>query len=625
MVLQQGVYVPVWGSAEPEAVVRVRFVGREASAVADASGRWMAHLPPLEANALPAVLEVVTSAGDRLTVTDVLVGEVWLCSGQSNMQWTLANSNNGSEETAAADYPAIRLLTVPMRPSARPEEEIMKTGWRACSPETAANFSGVGYFFGRELHQRLNVPVGLINSSWGGSNAETWVSRESLLREPELRELLDAFERDLPALAERHAGWVREVALLEEKIRDRGIAKHAEGWSAVSDPSGDWADMELPATWQSRGCNHSGILWFRKAVDVPATWAGKDLRLSIGATDKSDITWFNGVQVGSVTMAQRLDAWSFRRCYTVPGACVKAGRNVIAVRVHSEKYAGGMTGPSEVMTLSCPDSEESAITLAGVWRYAIEANYGLVQLPAEPLNAGSFNAPCALFNGMIAPLVPYAMRGAIWYQGESNAGRAKQYETLFPALIHDWRHAWGQGGFAFYFVQLANYMVRKPQPVESGWAELRDAQRLTLALPETGMAVALDIGDGADIHPRNKQDVGRRLAFNALNQTYGYRDVTPCGPLFRSAVREGGAIRVSFDVVDGGLECRGDKLSGFAVAGADRRYVWADARIEGEQVVVSSPDVPQPVYVRYGWADNPEIGLYNPAGLPAAPFQWHAE
>lgn len=546
--------------------------------------------------------------------------------GQSNMQWSLANSNNASEEMATADYPAIRLLTVPMRPSAEPEEQITAgAGWCTCSPETAGNFSGVGYFFGRELHRALNVPIGLINSSWGGSNAETWVSREGLQREDAPRALLETFGTLLPNLKEQHAVWVKETTALEEQIRDRGIAKHAEDWSAIAEPSGDWLDMELPGTWQSRGCNFSGILWFRKIVDIPATWEGRDLRLSIGATDKSDITWFNGLQVGSVTMAQRADAWSFLRSYTVPGACVKVGRNVIAVRVHSEKYAGGMTGPVEAMTLGCPSAGGSVIALAGTWRYAEEENYGFIQVPSEPLSAGSFNAPCALFNGMIAPLAPYAMRGAIWYQGESNAGRSKQYEALFPALIRDWRRVWGQSGFAFYFVQLANYMARNLQPTESLWAELRRAQTMALALPETGMALALDIGDGGDIHPRNKEDVGRRLAFNALNQTYGHRDVTPCGPLFRTAVRVGSTVRISFDVVDGGLECRGAKLSGFAVAGANHCYVWANARIEGEQVIVSCSEVPEPKFVRYGWADNPEIGLYNAAGLPAAPFQWNAE
>jgi sialate O-acetylesterase len=272
------------------------------------------------------------------------------------------------------------------------------------------------------------------------------------------------------------------------------------------------------------------------------------------------------------------------------------------------------------MNLSCPSCGEGAvISLAGTWRYAIEAHYGFVEVPMEP--PGHQNAPSALFNGMIAPLLPYAIRGAIWYQGESNADRAQQYQTLFPAMIRDWRRAWGQGDFAFYFVQLANYMARWPNPTESKWAELREAQTMALALPKTGMAVTIDIGEADDIHPSNKSDVGLRLALNALHQTYGCRDVIPCGPLFHSLKREGSSLRISFDSVGPGLECQGETLVGFAVAGEDGRFIWAAAKIDGEEVVVSSPDVPLPLSVRYAWADNPEANLFNMAGLPASPFQ----
>jgi sialate O-acetylesterase len=274
------------------------------------------------------------------------------------------------------------------------------------------------------------------------------------------------------------------------------------------------------------------------------------------------------------------------------------------------------------MKLSCPDGgggEE--IFLAGTWRYAIEANYGLVQVPDEPIGENHHNAPSSLFNGMIAPLLPYAIRGAIWYQGESNADRAGQYQTLFPVLIRDWRRAWGQGDFAFYFVQLANHMARLPQPAESAWAQLREAQAMSLALPHTGMAVAIDIGEAGDIHPGNKYDVGLRLALNALLQTYGQGDVVPCGPLFRSMKREGATLRLSFDFVGGGLVCQGDTLRGFAVAGEEGCFVWADARIDGDEVLVSAPAITAPEAVRYGWGDNPEVNLYNKAGLPAAPFR----
>lgn len=622
MVLQQGISVPVWGTAKPGLGVTVRFAGQEVLAAADTTGSWMAHLRPLVANATSATLEIIASDGSHLSLSNVLVGEVWVCSGQSNMQWVLANSIQGNKEVAAAEFPAIRLFTVPNRSSGMPEANVSGAKWNVCSPNNAANFSAVGFFFGRELYRRLKVPIGLINTSWGGTLAEAWTSREGLSGDPAVRDIVENFERNQPELLERHTAWSREVSAMEEGIRDTSNARFCDGWAGLAEPAGTWSDMELPGTWQSKGCNHSGIFWFRKTVELPAAWAGKDLLLSIGATDKSDVTYFNNEQVGSVTMAERQDAWSFRRTYTVPGKWVKDGKNVIAVRVHSEKYAGGMTGPSEVMNLSCPARGDAAvIPLAGTWRYAIEANYGLVELPAEPVGPGHQHSPCGLFNGMIAPLLPYAIRGAIWYQGESNADRAVQYQSLFSTMIRDWRRAWGQGDFGFYFVQLANYMARHALPMESHWAELREAQRMTLAVPHTGMAVAIDIGEEGDIHPRNKQDVGLRLALNALNQTYGHRTVVPCGPLFRSAAREKSSLRISFDGADGGLVCRGEKLQGFAIAGADHRFVWASAIIEGEQVVVSSPEVSQPEAVRYAWADNPAANLYNAAGLPASPFR----
>jgi sialate O-acetylesterase len=622
MVLQQGIPVPVWGSASSASTVTVRFAGQQVSGTADSDGRWMVRLAPLTANAAPAVLEVISSDGSKITLTDILVGEVWVCSGQSNMEWPLTGTLNGGEEVTRAHFPDIRLFTVPQRPSGTPQAEIAGAAWRACSPDTVGNFSAVAYYFGRELQSRLNLPIGLIHTSWGGTTAEAWTAWDALLKNSATREIVDTFERDLPDMANRRESWQRDWEALEEKTRDKGNSKYSEDWAGLDEPTGAWADMELPGTWQSRGLNHSGILWFRKTIDIPAAWAGRDLRLAIGATDKSDTTYFNNEQVGSITMAERADSWSHLRTYTVPGKLVKAGRNVIAVRVHSDKYAGGMTGPAEFMKITCPDcTGDAGIPLVGTWRYAVEADYGLLQLPQEPVSAEHFKAPSALFNGMIFPLLPFAMRGAIWYQGESNADRAAQYRDLFQVLIRNWREAWGQGDFPFYFVQLANYMARREHPTESCWAELREAQTMALALPNTGMAVAIDIGEADDIHPQNKKDVGLRLALNALHCTYGHASVIPCGPLFRSAKRDGSSLRLSFDHVGGGLVCQGDALRGFAVAGEDGRFVWAEAKIDGEDILVSSPEITAPRSARYGWADNPDVNLYNKAGLPASPFR----
>ncbi|CAN5454825.1 sialate O-acetylesterase [soil metagenome] len=623
MVLQQGIRVPVWGTANPGVIVTVRFVGQEVFGVADPAGKWMAHLHPVESSSLPASLEIVSSEGENLSLTDVLVGEVWVCSGQSNMEWPVRESNDSAAEITAAEHPQIRLFTVPLRPSSSQREDLGGVRWCRCSPQTVASFSAAGYFFGLELHRKLQVPIGLINSSVGGTYAESWTSREQLLAQASLRHLVEDLERDITRFERRKPEWVREMAALVERTTDTGNTGHSKGWADLDEPlGGDWLDMTLPGSWQSWGLNHSGILWFRKTVELPVSWEGQDLSVSLGAADKSDTTYFNNEQIGSITMDDRSDAWSLVRTYPVPGRLVKAGRNVIAVRVHSEKFAGGMTGPAQLMEISCPAmGDETVVSLAGAWRYAVEANYGLIRVPEEPLSADHQNAPCSLFNGMIAPLVPFALRGFIWYQGEANADRAQQYQILLPALIRSWRRAWGLGDVPFYFVQLANYLARSAKPSESTWAELREAQRLTLAVPNTGMAVAIDIGEADNIHPRNKQDVGLRLAFNALHQTYGRREVVPCGPLFRSMTREGAFLRLAFDFVADRLVCRGEELRGFALAGENGLFAWATAKIEGDHIVVSHPDIPFPLAVRYAWADNPEVNFYNSAGLPASPFQ----
>jgi len=650
MVLQQQLPAPVWGTAAPGAKVAVAFAGQTVETTASADGNWSVKLAPLTASAKPAEL-VVTSTDSKLALRNILVGEVWVCSGQSNMGWPLSLCNDPDNEIAAAKFPNIRLLTVPQKPALKPMSGFSKTTWEECSPATASGFSGVGYFFGRELHRRLGVPVGLINSSWGGTVAEAWTSREAMLAEPDasVRAIVENFERDIDKLEEANIHWRAEVKAIEDKVGDHQNLGYAKGWAAEVEPAdATWAGMDLPRTWQSYGLNFSGILWFRKIVDVPASWAGKDLKLSIGATDKSDTTYFNNVKVGSLTIQDRPDAWSLPRTYTVPGALVKAGPNVIAIRVHSDKYAGGATGPAAAMRLTCDGVEgskpepkdgaeaetgaipgagvgETEIPLAGTWRFAVEANYGVVQYPNPPMGPDNPNSPSVLYNGMISPLLPMAIRGAIWYQGESNVGRAPQYKSLFKAMIRDWRRAFKHEGMGFHFVQLANYLSTAPKPLESQWAELREAQAEALSLPHTGMAIAIDIGDGADIHPRNKQDVGIRLALNALRHSYAKKDIVHRGPHFREARVEGSAMRVFFDDIGGGLIASNGPLTGFAIAGPDGQFVWADARIDGNTVVVSSPAIAAPKAVRYAWADNPVCNLFNAAGLPASPFRTDAK
>ena len=611
MVLQRDVPVPVWGWAEPGQKVNVAFAGKSAEAVAGADGKWTARLGPSPAGG-PFTLEV--TGPKTATLQDVLVGDVWICSGQSNMEWVVANSDRPQEEIAAANHPNIRLYTVPKRIAAGPCAQV-KSDWKVCSPETVGGFSAVGYFFGRDLERELGVPIGLINSSWGGTVAQAWVDAGALAK-------LDDFRPALAGVAERVAAtqpdrgrFLAESAAWSRK-NDPGQAG-PPGWADPGLDDSDWKSMDLPRRWEDGGLpDFDGIAWFRKEVILPDAWAGKALVLDLGPIDDRDATWVNGAEVG------RTHFYLPPRQYAVPAGLAKAGRNVIAVSVLDVAGNGGINGKAGDMRLRLAgDDSEAPIPLAGAWKYKVAAP--LASLPSPPQEARpNPNEVTVLSNGMIAPLVPFALRGAIWYQGESNASNAAQYRRLLPALINDWRDRFGVGRFPFYIVSLANFMNTKPEPAESSWAELREAQYLaSQAVPNSAVALAIDIGDAKDIHPRNKQDVGRRLALDALALTYG-RPVEYSGPVFQSATAEGNALRLSFDHTGGGLVAKGDgPLKGFAVAGEDGKFAWADAKIDGDAVVVSSPKVEHPRTVRYAWVDNPEANFANKAGLPALPFR----
>ncbi|HEX8147534.1 MAG TPA: sialate O-acetylesterase [Pyrinomonadaceae bacterium] len=621
MVLQQGRKVRVWGWAEPGERVTVSFRGDRASATADARGRWEVFTGPHKAG---GPFELTVAGRNTLTFRNVLVGEVWVCSGQSNMEWSLANAQDGAREAAAADYPFVHLFTVSKKTSAEPLDDV-EGRWVVTTPKEAAQFSAVGFFFGRELHRRLNVPVGLIHTSWGGTPAEAWTSRGALSADPTLRPILERYDRqlaDLPRLQREYAAaqaeWARRYMTADSDNRGE-----PEGYAKPEYDATSWKRMRLPQFWESAGLDVDGVVWFRREVEVPAAWAGKDLTLKLGAIDDFDTTYFNGGRVGS-TGADTPNAWTARRSYRVPGSLVRAGRNTLAVRVF-DRMGGGGFGGGEMSLAPAHPAAGNAVSLDGEWSYKEEAvvpsrriDWGSQPQAPGPANP---NSPTVLYNAMLAPLFPYAIRGAIWYQGESNAGRAQQYRTLFPAMIRDWRAAWDIGDFPFYFVQLANWKARPVDSVDSEWAELREAQTLTMrAAPNTGMAVAIDIGDPEDIHPRNKLDVGLRLARWALADTYGVK-TEKSGPLYDSYKVEGDRVRVRFTHA-GGLKTRdGAAPAGFYVAGADRKFVPAEARVEKGEVVVWGKGVRAPVAVRYAWADNPAANLYNSEGLPASPFR----
>ncbi|MDR1145977.1 MAG: hypothetical protein LBK71_07580, partial [Verrucomicrobiales bacterium] len=631
-VLQRHQPIPVWGSADADATVSVTLGGQPVTTVADRDGHWRVNLPASPAVHTPLTLTVTSGTATR-TVSDVLVGEVWLCSGQSNMAWQAGNSVNGKAEVAAAEFPNLRLLTVPIRTSPKPERDL-PAKWQVCTPETARTFTAVGFFFGRELYQKLGVPVGLINASVGGTPAESWTRLGALQNgEPEFAELLHTRALSLDdspeKLAATKAQLAADRAVWAKKITALLAAPGAPDprWfdPAYIPAPREWYNCAVPGSIESAaGARLDGSFWLRKVFDAPATAATDgDATLRLGAIDDYDFTWLNGQLIGSTGEANP-DAYKTPRAYPIPAGLLRPGKNVIVSRVvdrHGDCLIRGEDADQFIATVS------GSIPLAGAWQTKIEHNLGLE--PAETYFSGVAGT---LYDGMIAPLVPYGLRGVIWYQGESNSDRAGQYQKLFPRLITNWREDWGQGDFPFYFVQLANFSPCQDFPTESRWAELREAQLMTLSLPNTGMAVIIDAGDARDIHPRDKQTVGHRLALIALSRDYGFTEkkflwfkqpLEYSGPIFRQMTVSGGKIILEFDHLGKGLVNKNPAggLQGFAVSADGQTFVWADATIRGDRVIVSADGVPHPVAVRYAWADNPAASLYNADGLPASPFQ----
>lgn len=610
MVLQRNQELKIWGWADKNEKVTVHFNDVTRSTRADKNGRWLVKLPPMKAG---GPYDMKVRGRNIIELTNILIGDVWVCSGQSNMEWPVEQSLNAREEAADASYHGLRLFTVPNNVQFEPAEDIPGGEWLECNPETVMPFSAVGYFFGREIHRNQRVPIGLISTNWGGTNIETWTSLNAIRTVPD-------FEQQVQMLTEMDLEKEVEKRRTELQVR---IGKYAADQPGIRDGVALWADpdldmsgwgiMSLPGRWEEQGLEGlDGVVWYRFEFNLPREVAEKGITLLLGPIDDSDRTWVNGHQAG-----ETIQRYSADREYPVPAEYLKEGRNVIAVRVEDTGSGGGFHGNAEDMRIL---SEGFELSLAGDWNYRVSP----AELDIDFRNLiGPNRYPTLLFNGMIHPLLNYPIMGAIWYQGEANAGRAHQYRQLLPLMIEDWRKHWEQPGFPFFIVQLANYMEPPEKPGESAWAELREAQLMALSLPNTGMAVTIDIGEADDIHPRNKQDVGKRLALSALKIAYGEK-IVHSGPVFREMEIDGSQAILSFDHIGSGLICR-DRygyLKGIAVAGPDRVFHWAKARIDGDRVRVWSDEVADPVAVRYGWADNPDdVNLYNREGLPASPFR----
>ncbi|MDU1890368.1 MAG: sialate O-acetylesterase [Dysgonomonas sp.] len=619
MVLQQQTEAPIWGKTGANKTVRITtsWDNRIYNIVADANGDWKTAVNTPQAG---GPYNITIYDGKTSTLQNVMIGEVWICSGQSNMEMQVegwGKITNYEQEKAVANYPNIRFLQIEKATSPTPEKNIIvaKNGWQVCTPETVADFSAVGYFFGRDIHISQNVPIGLINTSWGGTIIETWTSGESLKMIPEYKDRVTEIEK-LPASKEEREklfyknieNWKKDI----EKI-DKGFDNDHAVWASLQTNDSDWEQMNIPGLMQEQGLEgFNGIVWFRKTVEIPDNWEGKELTLNLGIVDDNDFTYFNGVQIGHT------EGWMTSRVYKVPKELVKKGKAVISVRVMDTGGTGGIYGNPENVFIGKKSSDR--ISLAGTWNYRVSLN--IKDIPPVPVNlATEPNIPSFLFNAMLNPLIPYSIKGAIWYQGEGNAGQAYQYRELLPLMITDWRKKWGYE-FPFYIVQLANFTALQKEPVESSWSELREAQAFTSQhLNNTGIAVTIDIGDAYDIHPKNKQDVGKRLALAARAQTYK-ENIPYSGPIYHRYTIEGNKIRIYFLHTNDGLKAKDNgSVKGFTIAGPDHKFYMAEAKIDGNTIVVSSPDVLFPIAVRYAWADNPVCNLYNGVDLPASPFR----
>ena len=607
MVLQKGIAMPVWGWATPGEKVTVTLEKSSLSTTADKEGKWMVKLPSMDYGG-PYKLNI--QGKTNLSFENVMIGEVWVCSGQSNMEFQLITSKNGEAEVAASNYPNIRLFTVKKTISHQQQEKLQDGEWSQCSPATSSHFSAVGYFFGRELNQKLNVAIGLINSSWGGTIAETWTSEQTIGQNPDFSNQLAQLKKiNLDDYAKSVENEVKQ-RVGETSTIDNGMKNGQALWAAPGYNDAAWKTMELPGYIESNGLQGvDGIVWFRKEITLSGAEAKQKSRLYLAKINDSDSTYVNGILVGSTKLQAEKS-----RVYPIASGLLKPGRNIITVRIEDIGGMGGVYGNPTTLYLQ---SGDQSISLVGSWKYKV----GIVKFNAV-LSPNSY--PTLLYNAMIHPLVPFAIKGAIWYQGESNVERAKQYRRVFPDLIKDWRAHWNQGDFPFLFVQLAN--LRKPDsiPVESDWAELREAQTMTLALPNTGMAVTTDVGEALDIHPKDKQTVGFRLALAGLKVAY-QKDIVYTGPVYKSMNVEGNKVTLTFDQIGSGIKIK-DKygyLKGFAVAGEDHQFHWATGKITGiNSLQISSTEVQHPVAVRYAWSNNPEdANLYNGSDLPASSFR----
>ncbi|WP_162052162.1 sialate O-acetylesterase [Pontibacter pamirensis] len=610
MVLQRNAKTKVWGWASPGEKVKVKFNRKTYRTTADASGDWALTLDPIKA-AGPYTMDI--TASNQITIKDIVAGDVYLVSGQSNMVHQMSLHNiTYADDIATANYPQIRHFWIPTTTNLEgPAQNLPPGSWKSANPEDVNNFSAVAYFFARKLYNKYQVPIGLINASVGGTPIEAWMSEEGL---KDFDTALAAIDRNRDTSyvnSFRRRAQAAADANKQKTEQDKGLTEAVKWYETAYEPKG-WRNINIPGYWEDQGIKDlNGSVWYRRELDVPAAMTGVPAKVFLGRIVDADALYINGEQVGNTTYQYP------QRRYSLPAGVLKPGKNTFVIRVQNFGGKGGFV-PDKPYYI---EANNQTLDLKGTWQYKV----GEVYRPIRG-NGGGFSAqnqPTALYNAMVAPATDYTLKGILWYQGESNSGNPEEYKKLLPALISDWRNKFEQGNLPFLYVQLPNFMEVNYLPSESNWALMREAALQTLSVPNTAMAVTIDLGEWNDIHPDNKKDVGERLALAAQKLIYNDKKVVSSGPLFQSAEIDGNKIILNFTNVGTGLVSNDEEeLSWFAIAGADKEFVWAQARIEGDKVVVWSDEVPEPKYVRYAWADNPDgANLYNKEGLPASPFR----
>lgn len=607
MVLQRGIKIPVWGMAAPGAVIVAKLGNAKASTKADQQGNWKLTFPVFKAGG-PYSLEITEAGKQRsgIKLNGILIGDVWVASGQSNMEWKVEQAKDAQKEIADASFPQIRFLVVEQDKQLKPQADIKGGKWKVCDTNNVKPFSAVAYFFARKIHHDQNIPIGIIQSTWGGTPIEAWTSREMLITSPITKSRTlsnDTLHFTQEDIIKDSLSWVRIWDIVNNPQNNADKIFTASTYNDTG-----WTSIEMPNVLKDFGIGYyEGIVWLRKKITLPESFSQKDLTINLGHPEMIYSFYFNGEEICK-------NIWfnNATHAYTIPAGLLKPGENTIAIRVAMLWGGGGLNPPAGELYITDGGSK---ITLAGKWLYKQDIE------PVFPKIRNNQIYPTVLYNGMINPVIPYGIKGFIWYQGEANAAAAYDYRKLFPMMISDWRQRWQQGNLPFLFVQLANFMETKQLPSESEWAELREAQTLTLSQPNTGMACAIDIGEGNDIHPKNKQEVGRRLALIANKMVYKQNDIAS-GPMYKSYRTAGNRIYIQFKNTGAALSAKdGKALTGFAMAGKDKVFYWAHASIVGNEVMVTCDKVAAPVAVRYAWADNPECNLMNAAGLPAVPFR----